>query len=128
MKLRINFNIKNTLILFYLAKVRLEVKKFILTTSFVLLAPGKPRFYTLHYVFFRAFISCIILYLLYFIPVARLNKVMELIWNRRKISNFESEELLFHPCYTKFYPQFALFCTLYSFFVFSIQSGKKPPS
>ena len=43
-KVRINFNIKNTLIQFYLAEVRLEVIKFILTTSFVLLAPEKPRF------------------------------------------------------------------------------------
>ena len=55
-KVRINFNIKNTLILFYLAEVRLEVIKFILTTSFVLLAPGKPSFYTPHFFLFWAFI------------------------------------------------------------------------
>ena len=41
---RMNFNNWNTLIQFFLAEVRLEVIKFILTTSFVLLAPGKPRF------------------------------------------------------------------------------------
>ena len=55
-QLRINFNIKNTLILCYLAKVRFEVRKYILTTSFVSLAPGKPSLL----IMFSSGLSCML--------------------------------------------------------------------
>lgn len=117
-KLRINFNIKNTLTLFYLAKVRLEVRKYILTTSFVLLAPGKPSplimfssglSYMLH-----SCIYCILFLLL------DMNKVMELKWNQSKFQILNLTKSFFIYVILNFILNF-LFCTLYYQF-FSFQS------